>query len=73
MSERFVQRQDQAVLGVPESCPTCGGQLSPAFGQRVDDDGRRYAVLDPTYATCRDCGGLFRTTAHPDAPWPANF
>jgi len=52
----------RAVLGAPAPCPVCGGRLGPAFGQVVDDAGRRRPVMDPNFAICQDCRAMFRTT-----------
>lgn len=46
--------------GTPRLCSSCGGELAPAFGQRVEDDGTIRPVLDPTALICRDCGTLFK-------------
>jgi hypothetical protein len=53
-------------LGRPQPCPTCGGRLGPAFGMRLASNGRRYPVVDPTFAYCTDCGELFTVAEDPE-------
>lgn len=52
-----------AVFGVPDACPKCGGRLVPCFGQRIDLDGTRRPVIDPSVGQCEDCRTMFKTKA----------
>lgn len=60
MKEFTVKPLGRAVFGEPQSCPKCGGELAPSFGQVIQDDGTRLPVIDPTSARCRDCLMMFK-------------
>lgn len=55
-------------FGAPQRCPLCGGELAPAFGQRIEEDGTRRPILDPTRVRCRDCFEMFEVD--PEQPEP---
>lgn len=62
MNAKTVEPVARARFGEPQACPSCGmrGSLMPCFGLCVEDDGRRYPVIDPSTAKCGDCGETFK-------------